>query len=82
MFRGDEKQRIGLLDLGLEARHTRRQRAFQVLIVHRQVADLDQLGVRTVFRQLGNSLSQLAVYGFAAVAAHHDGNLEFAHVRS
>ena len=41
MLRGDEQQPVGGRDLRLEADHARRQVAFVVLIVQREIVDLD-----------------------------------------
>jgi len=41
-----------------------------VLIENRQIVDLDELHVEVASRQLGNSLRELPVEGFAAIAAY------------
>ena len=67
------------LDLGLEARDRRRHAASRVLIVDRQIVDLDELGVELVAAELRQRLRQLAVDGFAAIGADDDAELEFRH---
>ena len=64
----------------LEADDARRQVGFVVLVVERQIVDLHEAGSRSsVAPELDQRLRQLAVDGFAAVAADDDGDLEFGH---
>ena len=52
---------------------------FVVLVVHRQVVDLDEFGLEGVGTELGQRLRQLAVDGLAPVRADDDAELVFCH---
>ena len=56
-----------------------RHRLLVVLVVHRQVVDLDEFGVEIAGAEPDQRLRQLAVDGFAAVGADDDAELEFCH---
>jgi hypothetical protein len=79
MLGRDEQQGIGARKFGFEARDFHRHRLLQILIVHGQVVDLDEPGVEGISAEFRKRLSQLAVDGFAAVAADNDAKLEFCH---
>ena len=66
---GDEQQGVGAVEFGLEAGDGGRHRLFVVLVVHRQVVDLDEFGLEGVGAELRQRLRQLAVDGFAPVAS-------------
>jgi hypothetical protein len=79
VLRGHEQQPIGRSNLRLEAQHALRQFAFEVLVVERQIADLDETELRSVRAQPGERMRQLAIDGFAASAADDDRNLDLCH---
>ena len=74
-----EQQSLRRLDRGLETGDRRRHRILVILIVHRQVVDLDKGGVEGVAAEGGQSLGQFAVDRRAPVAADDDAELEFRH---
>ncbi len=79
MLRGDEEDRVGALDLRLEAGDGGRDRLFLVLVVHGQVVDLDEFGLESVGPEAAKCLRQLAIDGFAAVGADDDSELVLGH---
>ena len=79
MLRGDEQQGVGAAKFGLEASDRRRHRVFVVLVVHRQVVDLDEFGLEGVGAEFGQRLRQLAVDGLAPVGADDDAELVLCH---
>ena len=79
MLGGDEQQGVGGFELGLEAGDRCRHRVLVVLVVHRQVVDLDEFGVEGVGTELRQRLRQLAVDGFAPVRADDDAELVLCH---
>jgi len=74
-----EHDAVGRCDLRLEADNARRKIAFVVLVVERQIVDLNELELQARGAELGQRLGELAVDGFAAVAADDQGYLELGH---
>ena len=75
----DDKHAVGLFDLVLEAHDLRRQVAFVVLVVERQIVDAHDFGVEFAGAELDQRLGQFAVDRFAAVRADDDGDLRKGH---
>ena len=76
MLGRDEQERVGSLDLGLEAGDGAGSRLSMSWLYMRQVVDLDEVCVEAVAAELDQRLRQLAVDGFAAVGADDDAELE------
>ena len=76
VLRRHEQQAVGGGDLRLEAHHAARELAFEVLIVERQIADRDEIELRLVGAEPRKRVRELAVDGFAAIAADDDGDLD------
>ncbi len=79
VFRRDEDDAGGGADGRLDAGHRRRLRAVVVLVVERQVADLDALQGDVGRRQLGERSGEGLVVRLLAEASDDDGNLQLAH---
>jgi hypothetical protein len=76
VLRGHEQQPVGRRDLRLEAQDALWQLAFEVLVVERQIADLDETELRSVRAEPGERMRQLAIDGFAAIATDDDRDLD------
>jgi hypothetical protein len=64
------------MNLGLEAGDAIGQPRLKVLVVERQIIDLDKAENDLVLRELGERLSELAIERPAAIAADNDADLE------
>ena len=56
-----------------------RHRLLEILVVHRQIVDLDEVGLEGAAAEPGERLRQPAVDRFAPVGADDDAELEFCH---
>ena len=79
MLGGDEQQGVGSGEVSLEAGDRRRHRIFVILVVHRQVVDRDEFGLELIGAEADQRLGELAVDGFAPVAADQDAELVLCH---
>jgi hypothetical protein len=74
MFRGDDQHTVGARQLVFEAHDFRRQAAFVVLVVHRQVVDAGEGRVELAGAKPDQRLGQFAVDGIAAITADNHGD--------
>jgi len=79
VLRCDEQQGVRILDCRLEASDSLRDRLFEILIVHRQIVDLDEICIECIAAEPRQGLRQSAVDRFAPVAADDDAKLEPRH---
>jgi hypothetical protein len=79
MLRRHEQQAAGGRNLGLEPGDVFRQVGFQVLIIKRQVINLDRTKGKFVRAEPGERFRESAIEGFAAIAADDNGDIELCH---
>ncbi len=79
MLGGDEQEGVGRLNLGFEAGDLFRHGLLIILVIERQVVDLDEFGVEGVGTQFGQRLRQPAIDGLAPVRADDDAELVLCH---
>lgn len=80
MLRCHDEESIGPFNRRLQARHAGGQGAFQVLIVHGQIVDLNEAGGQLAIGEPDQGPRQLAVDGMAAIAADDDSDIDLRHV--
>src|SRR5450755_17365 len=75
VLRRDEQHRVGLLHAALEILDLLRRVGVEVLVVMRQLADLDDLELQRLRRHGDHRLGHLAIERFLAKAADDDGHV-------